>query len=163
MRRNAAAHPNGIVIDQIQTEDPTVVVLLGTVGPATDRTLAAGLAAYNAQIRTLYTNLQNEGRKVSLADMSLLTASDLSPDGVTPNDTGFQKMAEAFDTALHGAYNNGWVQQPSTPGQHAPFAQQIAMGRVVIGDQDGFSRAVIAEDWCIDRRDPRRVGDFRQQ
>ena len=37
------------------------------------------------------------------------------------------------------------------------------MGRIVVGDQDRLARAVIAEDRRFDRRDPRRIGDFRQQ
>src|SRR3954468_23724041 len=43
------------------------------------------------------------------------------------------------------------------------FAQEVAMGRIVVGDQDRLARAVIAEDRRLDRRNPRRIGDFRQQ
>ena len=43
------------------------------------------------------------------------------------------------------------------------LAQKVALGRIVVGDQDRLARAVIAEDRRFDRRDPRRIGDFRQQ
>src|SRR3954468_12436781 len=43
------------------------------------------------------------------------------------------------------------------------FAQEVAMGRIVVGDQDRLAWAVIAEDRRLDRRNPRRIGDFRQQ
>src|SRR5580700_11014365 len=43
------------------------------------------------------------------------------------------------------------------------LAQEIALDGVVVGNQDGFARAVIAENGRVDRRDARRVGHFRQQ
>src|SRR5262245_48490939 len=34
---------------------------------------------------------------------------------------------------------------------------------IVIGYQDGLARAVIAADWCFDRRVAPGIGDFREQ
>src|SRR5215216_4880737 len=43
------------------------------------------------------------------------------------------------------------------------LAQEVAMGRIVVGNQNRLARAVIAEDRRLYRRDPCRMGDFRQQ
>src|ERR1700722_17657351 len=43
------------------------------------------------------------------------------------------------------------------------LAQQIALDRIVVGDQDGFARPVIAGRYCVDGGDLLRIGHFRQQ
>ena len=52
-------------------------------------------------------------------------------------------------------------QDEAERGQH--LAQQVAVGRIVIGDQNGLARAVIAVDRRIRGRDAPRIGHLRQQ
>ena len=135
------------LIDQIQTDDPNAVVLLATLGPATNPAVQTRIDDFNQEILSLYHNLQNAGRHVALADMSTLTTAYLSADGITPSAPGFVLMSRAFDEALRAAFINGWVQSPGSAGQTGPFGQQIAMAAYSnpTGDPAAWNRLIDAD------------------
>lgn len=59
------------------------------------------VAAYNASLPALITNLQNEGHRIHYVDMyAALTPEDISEDGVHPNEVGLSKIAEVWFRAL---------------------------------------------------------------
>ena len=56
---------------------------------------------YNASLPALVERLQKEGRRIRLVDMyAALTPDDISKDGVHPNETGLEKIADAWFRAL---------------------------------------------------------------
>jgi hypothetical protein len=52
---------------------------------------------------------------VGYVDMSSLTTADLS-DALHPNDGGYQKMADAFNTGIQAADSAGWITPPVSAG-----------------------------------------------
>jgi len=73
--------------------------------------------SYNDQITSLVSQLQGEGLKVVLVDMStILTTSDLA-DRKHPNDQGYSKMAQKWKDGILDAQNKGYLSTSSDPEQ----------------------------------------------
>lgn len=65
----------------------------------------ADVRNYNAQISTVVQNKANQGKPVYMVDMfSALTTADLA-DGVHPNLTGYNKMADVWYNAIRNDLN----------------------------------------------------------
>ncbi|MEU1268406.1 ricin-type beta-trefoil lectin domain protein [Streptomyces sp. NPDC005799] len=103
------------LIDQITRDLPDVTVLLGTVIVSTSGTEEAVRPAFNAKLPGIVQAEQAVGKHVRLVDMSALTSADLS-DALHPNDNGFRKMADAFNTAVQAADAAGWIKPPASAG-----------------------------------------------
>ncbi|MFH8407625.1 spherulation-specific family 4 protein [Streptomyces sp. NPDC018019] len=151
-KQDGAAQRLKSLVDQIQQESPSTVVAVATLGPSTDSTVQSRITAYNAEIRTMVDAWQSAGRHVVLADTSALTTSDLSGDGLTPNDSGTKKIAEAFDGAIRYALLMGWVADPGSGdggdtgdgGQDDGFGQQVAVAAYTspVGDPKAWDRMI---------------------
>jgi lysophospholipase L1-like esterase len=118
------------LVDQIVADDPTATVLVANLIVGTNANIAAFEPAYNATIPGMVAAKQAAGKHVALVNMSALTAADLDPDGIHPNDGGYQKMADAWNTAVQAAASNGWITAPVANGI-APtggVAGQVASG-----------------------------------
>ncbi|MET9911970.1 ricin-type beta-trefoil lectin domain protein [Streptomyces sp. NPDC006476] len=103
------------LIDQITRDLPDATVLLGTVIVSTSGTEEAVRPAFNAKLPGIVQAEQAAGKHVRLVDMSALTSADLS-DALHPNDNGFRKMADAFNTAVQAADAAGWIKPPASAG-----------------------------------------------
>ncbi|MEU3342122.1 ricin-type beta-trefoil lectin domain protein [Streptomyces sp. NPDC002144] len=103
------------LIDQITRDLPDVTVLLGTVIVSTSGTEEAVRPAFNAKLPGIVQAEQAAGKHVRLVDMSALTSADLS-DALHPNDNGFRKMADAFNTAVQAVDAAGWIKPPGSAG-----------------------------------------------
>ncbi|WP_053851530.1 SGNH/GDSL hydrolase family protein [Streptomyces sp. NRRL B-24085] len=105
------------LIDQITRAVPDATVLVGTVIISTSGTEEANRPAFNAKLPGIVQAEQAAGKHVRLVDMSALTAADLS-DALHPNDSGFAKMADAFNAGIQAADAAGWIKPPdSASGQ----------------------------------------------
>ncbi|TQJ92198.1 SGNH/GDSL hydrolase family protein [Streptomyces sp. SLBN-31] len=105
------------LIDQIVRDAPDATVLVGTVIVSTSGTEEANRPAFNAKLPGIVQAEQAAGKHVRLVDMSALTSADLS-DSLHPNDNGFRKMADAFNTGVQAADAAGWIKSPpSADGQ----------------------------------------------
>lgn len=124
-KQDGAAQRLKDLVDQIQKDNPGTVVALATLGPATDPVVQARITAYNAEIRTMVGAWQSEGRYVVLADTDAMTTEDLSGDGLTPNDGGNQKIAEAFEDAIRWALVMDWVPEPRAGGGKVPLKVMV--------------------------------------
>ena len=102
-------------IDQIQAADPSTVVMVATLGPTTNAADEALVTAFNTSVQQMVATRVADGQRVVLADMSNLTTADLNADGVTPNASGQQKMADSFTGALIWASVMGWISEPNGP------------------------------------------------
>ncbi|MET7694489.1 ricin-type beta-trefoil lectin domain protein [Streptomyces sp. NPDC005483] len=103
------------LIDQITRAVPDATVLVGTVIISTSGTEEANRPAFNAKLPGIVQAEQAAGKHVRLVDMSALTAADLS-DSLHPNDSGFGKMADAFNAGIQAADAAGWIKPPDATG-----------------------------------------------
>ncbi|MFC1414795.1 ricin-type beta-trefoil lectin domain protein [Streptacidiphilus sp. N1-1] len=99
------------LIDQITNDTPGVTVLVGTLIVSTSGTEEQYRQAFNTKLPAIVQAKQAAGRHVRLVDMSALTAADLS-DTLHPNDNGYSKMADAFNTGVQAADAAGWIKPP---------------------------------------------------
>jgi lysophospholipase L1-like esterase len=104
------------LVDQIVADDPTATVLVANLTVGTNANIAAGEPAFNATVPGMVQAKQSAGKHVEFVDMSALTAADLAPDGIHPNDGGYQKMADAFNAGLQRAASAGWITTPISLG-----------------------------------------------
>ncbi|TFK18662.1 lipolytic enzyme [Coprinopsis marcescibilis] len=105
---NLASAPNRLMtlIDKIFTASPNTTVLVATIVP-----FPAGQAnadRYNTAVRSLVEGRVIQGQHVVLVSMAAVTSADL-PDGIHPNDNGYQKMAQAWYSGWTNAKQKGWV------------------------------------------------------
>jgi lysophospholipase L1-like esterase len=90
----------GALIDQIVAAAPNATVLVGSLPPAAGSGTEANIVAFNAQIPSIVEARTDAGKRVQFVDMSSLTTADLS-DGLHPNDSGYLKMANAWNGSLY--------------------------------------------------------------
>lgn len=82
-------------LDAIYFASPTTTVLLGTLPPSTNSTYQARIDAYNSALRTIAYDMVETGRRLVLLELSEVTPQDIVHE-IYPNDTGHQKIANAF-------------------------------------------------------------------
>jgi lysophospholipase L1-like esterase len=109
------------LIDQITRDTPDATVLVGTLIVSTATTEEQYRADFNAKLPGIVSAKQAAGKHVRLVDMSALNASDLS-DALHPTDSGFSKMADAFNAGIQAADAAGWINAP------AALAAQVQSG-----------------------------------
>ncbi|MFF9645785.1 GDSL-type esterase/lipase family protein [Kitasatospora aureofaciens] len=124
-KQDGAAQRLKDLVDQIEKDNPGTVVALATLGPATDPAVQSRITAYNAEIRTMVGAWQSAGRHVVLADTGAMTTEDLSGDGLTPNDSGNKKIAEAFEDAIRWALVMDWVAEPRAGDGKVPLKVMV--------------------------------------
>lgn len=103
------------LIDQILRDAPDATVLVGTVIVSTSATEEAYRPEFNQKLTQIVQSKAAAGKHVRLVDMGALTAADLS-DALHPNDSGFSKMADAFDAGVQAADAAGWIAPPVAVG-----------------------------------------------
>ncbi|BBA95638.1 hypothetical protein RVR_571 [Actinacidiphila reveromycinica] len=103
------------LVDQITADDPGVTVLLATLIVSTNSIEEPYRPAFNADVPGIARDEQAAGKHVRYVNMGALTASDLS-DPLHPKDSGYQKMADAFDSGIQAADAAGWIGAPGASG-----------------------------------------------
>ncbi|MFJ6701204.1 MULTISPECIES: ricin-type beta-trefoil lectin domain protein [unclassified Streptomyces] len=103
------------LIDQINRDAPDATVLVGTLIISTNAAEEPNRPAFNAKLPGIVQARQAAGKHVRLVDMSALTSSDLA-DALHPNDSGYSKMAAAFNGGVQAADAAGWIGSPVTVG-----------------------------------------------
>lgn len=101
------------LIDQVTRDVPDATVLVGTLIVSTSGTEEASRPAFNSRLPGIVQSEQSAGKHVSLVDMSALTTADLA-DSLHPNDNGYRKMADAFNSAVQAADAAGWIKPPAS-------------------------------------------------
>ncbi|MFF1478443.1 ricin-type beta-trefoil lectin domain protein [Streptomyces sp. NPDC058301] len=104
------------LIDRITSDAPDATVLVGTLIISTSGTEEATRPAFNAKLPEIVQAEQAAGKHVRLVDMSALTSADLA-DPLHPNDTGYGKMADAFNAGVQAADAAGWIKPPVSVGE----------------------------------------------
>ncbi|MCZ4125358.1 ricin-type beta-trefoil lectin domain protein [Streptomyces sp. H39-S7] len=103
------------LIDQLTNDAPDATVLVGTLIISTSGNEEPLRPAFNAKLPGIVQAKQAAGKHVRLVDMSALTTADLS-DALHPNDSGFSKMADAFNAGIQAADSAGWIKSPVAVG-----------------------------------------------
>jgi lysophospholipase L1-like esterase len=88
------------LIGQITAARPNTQVLVSSLIPLTDPELDAKVQTYNEAIPGIVQNYQDQGKKVSFVDMYPVVGPGDLPDGIHPNETGYDNMAVAWHGAL---------------------------------------------------------------
>ncbi|WP_435172327.1 ricin-type beta-trefoil lectin domain protein [Actinacidiphila sp. bgisy145] len=103
------------LVDRITADDPGVTVLLATLIVSTNSIEEPYRPAFNADVPGIARAEQAAGKHVRYVNMGALTTADLS-DALHPDDAGYQKMADAFDTGIQAADAAGWITAPGADG-----------------------------------------------
>ncbi|HEV2636693.1 MAG TPA: ricin-type beta-trefoil lectin domain protein [Actinocrinis sp.] len=112
------------LITQIENDDPTATLLVANLIVSTNTEVAQYEPAFNAAIPGIVQAQANAGHHIALVDMhSALTTADLF-DALHPNDEGYAKMGDVWNTAVQAAAAQGWISAPSSLG--APTARPSA-------------------------------------
>ncbi|MGW2722711.1 ricin-type beta-trefoil lectin domain protein [Streptomyces sp. NPDC001492] len=100
------------LVDQITADVPDATVLVASLVVSTSSSEEQFRGAYNQATRQIVSDAQAAGKHVAFVDMSSLTTADLA-DPLHPNDSGYQKMADAFHRGIQSADGAGWLRNPA--------------------------------------------------
>lgn len=92
------------LLDHIRQDDPDVWIFASSILPMHDEGMNAQIATYNAGIADLVLLRQQNGEKIRWVDIyrdsGVTNSADDLPDGIHPNTTGYDKMAEVWFAAM---------------------------------------------------------------
>ncbi|WP_367318423.1 ricin-type beta-trefoil lectin domain protein [Streptomyces sp. HUAS ZL42] len=100
------------LVNQITADVPDATVLVASLVVSTSGSEEQFRGAYNQATRQIVSDAQAAGKHVAYVDMSSLTTADLA-DPLHPNDSGYQKMADAFHRGVQSADSAGWLRNPA--------------------------------------------------
>jgi lysophospholipase L1-like esterase len=100
------------LVNQVTADVPDATVLVASLVVSTSGSEEQYRAAYNQAIPQIVSDAQAAGKKVAYVDMGSLTTADLA-DALHPNDSGYQKMADAFHRGIQAADSAGWLRNPA--------------------------------------------------
>jgi len=107
------------LIDQILAAEPDATVLVAQLIVNTDAIVEPERETFNSKLPAIVQARAGAGKHVALVDMSALTTADLF-DGLHPNDTGYQLMANAWDASIQQAIANRWIADPVSGSASRP-------------------------------------------
>ena len=100
------------LVNQITADVPDATVLVASLVVSTSSSEERWRGTYNQAVRQIVSDAQATGKRVAFVDMSSLTTADLA-DPLHPNDSGYQKMADAFHRGVQAADSAGWLKDPA--------------------------------------------------
>ncbi|MDC0773839.1 ricin-type beta-trefoil lectin domain protein [Streptomyces sp. HD] len=100
------------LVNQITVDVPDATVLVASLVVSTSSSEERFRGTYNQATRQIVSDAQAAGKRVAFVDMSSLTTADLA-DPLHPNDSGYQKMADAFRRGVQSADSAGWLKNPA--------------------------------------------------
>jgi lysophospholipase L1-like esterase len=109
---NAAITELKSLVNQITADVPDATVLVASLVVSTNSSEEQWRGTYNQAIPQIVRDAQAAGKHVAFVDMSSVTTADLA-DPLHPNDSGYQKMADAFHRGVQSADSAGWLRNPA--------------------------------------------------
>ncbi|KAH7104328.1 lipolytic enzyme [Auriculariales sp. MPI-PUGE-AT-0066] len=98
------------LIEDVINWEWLTLVAVATLPPSPDAGVNDRINSYNSAIRDVVQRFNDQGRWVVLAEVNAaLTTGDLGPDGIHPNDGGYERMAKAFYEAIKVGESKGWI------------------------------------------------------
>jgi lysophospholipase L1-like esterase len=110
------------LIDKLVTNLPDAVILVAQLTPLAEPDRQASRNTFNAALPGVISTYANAGQHVMLVNTSHVTTSDLSSDGIHPNDKGYSLLADSWFASLQTANANGWIHPPVTVPTSTPLA-----------------------------------------
>ncbi|KAL8969093.1 MAG: hypothetical protein Q9197_004527, partial [Variospora fuerteventurae] len=92
---------------------PDATILLAQLVAARDPGHNTRIAAYNSHMSSLASS--RAGKHIILVDMTIITAAQLTADGIHPNDAAYEIMASQWHKGIQNAVARGWVKDPIGP------------------------------------------------
>lgn len=99
------------LIDQVIAASPRATVLVSNLIPSSDATVESNIENFNLQVPGIVKSKESAGHHVQFVDMSAVQVSDLV-DSLHPNDAGYQKIANAWQSAIQQVVSSGWISAP---------------------------------------------------
>ncbi len=109
----------GSLIDQILASEPDATILVAQLVVNTTPSVQGNVVLFNNQLASIVQTRATSGKHVALVDMSAVTTDDLA-DGLHPNDTGYQLMANAWDAAIQQVITKRWINDPAANSASLP-------------------------------------------
>jgi lysophospholipase L1-like esterase len=137
--QNVAGAPAALagMLDKMFAVAPDLTVLLAPLVPNSNPGKQALVNTFNAALPGIVQERRLKNHKVRLVDFSALGDADLD-DRLHPNNSGYQKMADAFHRGMADAATDKWITEnvtvtPPPPGSDTPGDYNV--------DIDGDGRA----------------------
>ena len=111
----------GSLIDQVLVSEPDATVLVAQLIVNSTPAVESEVVAFNNQLTTVVQARTSAGKHVYLVDMSAVTLGELQ-DGLHPNDSGYQVMANAWDAAIQQVIAKHWITDPLANSASLPTA-----------------------------------------
>lgn len=105
----------GALIDEIVAAWPEAAVLVATLTPSANSTTQANIVVFNEQVPGVVEQRAKAGNKTLTVSMANVTLGMLY-DGLHPDDTGYEVMAQAWYGGLLQAKSKGWVEGVASAG-----------------------------------------------
>ncbi|MFE9021384.1 ricin-type beta-trefoil lectin domain protein [Streptomyces sp. NPDC007808] len=131
------------LVSQITADVPDATVLVASLVVSTSSSEEQWRGTYNQAVRRIVSDAQAAGKRVAFVDMSSLTTADLA-DPLHPNDSGYEKMAEAFRRGVQAADSAGWLKNPAPAP--APVRSGIA-GKCMDVNGAGTADGTTVQTW----------------
>ncbi|KAL8709701.1 MAG: hypothetical protein Q9220_005641 [cf. Caloplaca sp. 1 TL-2023] len=118
------------LIGKIRQQCPDAAILVSTLIHRGDPSYNSQAVTFNNQLQGLVQTRRNSGQHVFLVDQyTAITTDLLVNDGIHPNPTGYDKMADVWNTALQQVDSLGWIGTP-VPGTGGPSTKQPCTGKL---------------------------------
>ncbi|MFJ8255546.1 GDSL-type esterase/lipase family protein, partial [Streptomyces sp. NPDC094466] len=137
---NTAPQRLGRLLDQIHEASPDTVVVVSSLVPAANSAVQARVNAYNRAIPGLVAERAARGFRITQVDMGELSVADLD-DNLHPNNTGYAKMARAFQGGIVTASQKQWIVDQVTVKPAVPGTEQGAAAGDYRVDVNGDGRS----------------------
>ena len=137
------------LIDQIVAADPNATILVAPLICNSTPRVQTLINSFNAQIPAIVQARTNAGKRVSLVSMSALTTDDLK-DGLHPNDTGYQKMADAWDVGIKRVIAAGNLTRIDFAGKFEIQSVNSGLALDVSGGSTANNAAIIQQPHSAD-------------
>lgn len=125
------------LVNNIMSDDPNATVVVSSLIPTPNPTVAANMRAFNAEASDWVRQQQIAGRRMVWADQRSVQLSDLA-DGLHPNDTGYDKMAANWNSAIRTGVDQSMLQPAAAPDSTACGQPLwIPKGKIALGFGSG--------------------------
>lgn len=139
------------IIRAVASGSPGVTILVAQIIFSTNQAMQTRTDKFNKQIASLVDSLAEENIKIMAVDMSdILAKSDMS-DKKHPNDRGYRKMAQAWNSAIMNAHAFGMITAPPKPLSSSGFG--LGLDNSVMDDSGGLESSSSEDNSGMDDSD----------
>jgi lysophospholipase L1-like esterase len=105
----------GALIDELVAGWPEAAILVATLTPSANTTTQGNIVVFNEQVPVVVNERAKAGNRTLVVSMANVTLAMLY-DGLHPDDTGYEVMAQAWYSGLMEAKSKGWIAEVASAG-----------------------------------------------